>query len=57
MIGKIVMAIILIVIVGVVALVIGPCVYYNFIDSPGNAPDLPSIQRLPMSFISRIPAD
>jgi len=43
--------IVLIVVVGILALVIGPCVYYNFIESPDSGqPDMPDIEQATHSF-------
>lgn len=51
MIKRIIMIIILIVIVAVLALVIGPCVYYNFIDKPDTGmPDMPRQEEATHSF-------
>lgn len=49
--STIIMAIILIAIVLVLALVIGPCVYYNFIAKPDTGmPDMPKTEEAQYSF-------
>jgi len=51
MLSKIIKVIILIAIVAVLAVVIGPCVYYNFIDKPDNGmPDMPDQDEATHSF-------
>lgn len=49
--STIIKVIILVVIVGVVALVLGPCVYYNFIAKPDTGmPDMPQKEDATHSF-------
>ena len=52
MIGNIIKVILIIVIVGVVAFVVGPCVYYNFIEQPGglSTNDMPDMEDATHSF-------
>lgn len=51
MLSNIIKVIILIAIVGVLALVVGPCAYYNFIDKPGsNQPKMPDKEDATHSF-------
>ena len=43
----------IILLVGFLALVVGPCVYFNFINKPGNdAPDMPDASKATYSFRS-----
>ena len=50
MIGNTFKVIILIVVIGLLALVVGPCVYFNFIEPSISQTDMPDIKKATHSF-------